>query len=105
MGGGTVTGAALLLQKWQRKMDVLNCGNRYPCHFYLKVKCVANRPQLGIGKITCKCGFLLELLSIIINLREVIYGNFWDLRLFFPKADEVLATAASWVAEVITTSL
>ncbi|MCM4169397.1 Cell division protein FtsZ [Arenibacter antarcticus] len=97
MGGGTGTGAAPVIAKMAKEMDVLTVGIvTMPFLFEGKMRC--QQAQLGIEKLRANVDSL-----IVINnnkLREV-YGNL-GFKAGFSKADEVLATAARGIAEVIT---
>jgi cell division protein FtsZ len=97
MGGGTGTGAAPVIAKFAKEMDVLTVGIvTMPFHFEGKMR--VEQAQLGIEKLRRNVDSL-----IVINnnkLREV-YGNL-GFKAGFSKADEVLATAARGIAEVIT---
>ena len=97
MGGGTGTGAAPVIAKVAREMDILTVGIvTMPFQFEGGMRC--KQAQLGIEKLRANVDSL-----IVINnnkLREV-YGNL-GFKAGFSKADEVLATAARGIAEVIT---
>ncbi len=97
MGGGTGTGAAPVIAKQAKEMDVLTVGIvTMPFQFEGKMRC--KQAQIGIEKLRSNVDSL-----IVINnnkLREV-YGNL-GFKAGFSKADEVLATAARGIAEVIT---
>ena len=97
MGGGTGTGAAPVIARLAKEMDVLTVGIvTMPFQFEGKMRC--QQAQLGIEKLRSNVDSL-----IVINnnkLREV-YGNL-GFKAGFSKADEVLATAARGIAEVIT---
>lgn len=97
MGGGTGTGAAPVIAKFAKEMDVLTVGIvTMPFQFEGKMR--VEQAQLGIEKLRKNVDSL-----IVINnnkLREV-YGNL-GFKAGFSKADEVLATAARGIAEVIT---
>ncbi len=97
MGGGTGTGAAPVIAKQAKEMDILTVGIvTMPFLFEGKMRC--QQAQLGIEKLRSNVDSL-----IVINnnkLREV-YGNL-GFKAGFSKADEVLATAAKGIAEVIT---
>lgn len=97
MGGGTGTGAAPVIAKLAKEMDVLTVGIvTMPFQFEGKSRC--HQAQIGIEKLRANVDSL-----IVINnnkLREV-YGNL-GFKAGFSKADEVLATAARGIAEVIT---
>ncbi|MEN8790245.1 MAG: cell division protein FtsZ [Flavobacteriaceae bacterium] len=97
MGGGTGTGAAPVIAKQAKEMEVLTVGIvTMPFQFEGKTRCM--QAQQGIEKLRSNVDSL-----IVINnnkLREV-YGNL-GFKAGFSKADEVLATAARGIAEVIT---
>ncbi|PCJ97362.1 MAG: cell division protein FtsZ [Flavobacteriaceae bacterium] len=97
MGGGTGTGAAPVIAKQARGMDILTVGIvTMPFQFEGKMRC--QQAQKGIEKLRENVDSL-----IVINnnkLRDV-YGNL-GFKAGFSKADEVLATAARGIAEVIT---
>ncbi len=97
MGGGTGTGAAPVIAKMAKEMDILTVGIvTMPFQFEGKMRC--EQAQLGIERLRNNVDSL-----IVINnnkLREV-YGNL-GFKAGFSKADEVLATAARGIAEVIT---
>ena len=97
MGGGTGTGAAPVIAKLAKEMDILTVGIvTTPFEFEGKMR--GQQAQLGIEKLRSSVDSL-----IVINnnkLREV-YGNL-GFKAGFSKADEVLATAARGIAEVIT---
>jgi len=97
MGGGTGTGAAPIIAKQAKEMDVLTVGIvTMPFEFEGKMRC--QQAQIGIEKLRSNVDSL-----IVINnnkLREV-YGNL-GFKAGFSKADEVLSTAARGIAEVIT---
>lgn len=97
MGGGTGTGAAPVIAKFAKEMDILTVGIvTMPFQFEGKMRC--DQAYQGIEKLRKNVDSL-----IVINnnkLREV-YGNL-GFKAGFSKADEVLATAARGIAEVIT---
>lgn len=97
MGGGTGTGAAPIIAKLAMELDILTVGIvTMPFQFEGKSRC--NQAQKGIERLRANVDSL-----IVINnnkLREV-YGNL-GFKAGFSKADEVLATAARGIAEVIT---
>jgi len=97
MGGGTGTGAAPIIAKMAKEMDILTVGIvTIPFEFEGKIR--NNQAQSGVEKLRDNCDSL-----VVINnnkLREV-YGNL-GFKAGFSKADEVLATAARGIAEVIT---
>jgi len=97
MGGGTGTGAAPIIAKIAKDMDILTVGIvTIPFQFEGRMR--AKQAQLGIDQLRQNVDSL-----IVINnnkLREV-YGNL-GFKAGFSKADEVLSTAARGIAEVIT---
>ncbi len=97
MGGGTGTGAAPIIAKIAKDMDVLTVGI-VTMPFQFEGKRRTTQAQKGIDELRRNVDSL-----IVINnnkLREV-YGNL-GFKAGFSKADEVLATAAKGIAEVIT---
>lgn len=97
MGGGTGTGAAPVIAKLAKELDILTVGIvTIPFQFEGAMR--NKQAQIGIEKLRANVDSL-----IVINnnkLREV-YGNL-GFKAGFSKADEVLATAARGIAEVIT---
>ncbi|RMA57700.1 cell division protein FtsZ [Ulvibacter antarcticus] len=97
MGGGTGTGAAPIIAKMAKDMDILTVGIvTIPFQFEGKMRC--EQAHIGVENLRNNVDSL-----IVINnnkLREV-YGNL-GFKAGFSKADEVLATAARGIAEVIT---
>ncbi len=97
MGGGTGTGAAPIIAKMAKDLDILTVGIvTMPFQFEGKMR--IEQSQKGIEKLRN----VVDSLIVINNnkLREV-YGNL-GFKAGFSKADEVLATAARGIAEVIT---
>ena len=97
MGGGTGTGAAPVIAQLAKERDILTVGIvTIPFQFEGKVR--SEQAMLGVERLRKQVDSL-----IVINnnkLREV-YGNL-GFKAGFSKADEVLATAARGIAEVIT---
>jgi len=97
MGGGTGTGAAPIIAKMAKELDILTVGIvTIPFQFEGKLR--NDQAQIGVEKLRQNVDSL-----VVINnnkLREV-YGNL-GFKAGFSKADEVLATAARGIAEVIT---
>lgn len=97
MGGGTGTGAAPIIAQMAKEMDILTVGIvTIPFQFEGKMR--NEQAQIGVENLRRNVDSL-----IVINnnkLREV-YGNL-GFKAGFSKADEVLATAARGIAEVIT---
>lgn len=97
MGGGTGTGAAPIIARMAKDMDILTVGI-ITIPFLFEGKTRNEQAQIGVEKLRQNVDSL-----VIINnnkLREV-YGNL-GFKAGFSKADEVLATAARGIAEVIT---
>jgi cell division protein FtsZ len=97
MGGGTGTGAAPIIAKLAREMEILTVGI-VTIPFQFEGKTRNEQAQVGVEKLRSNVDSL-----IVINnnkLREV-YGNL-GFKAGFSKADEVLATASRGIAEVIT---
>lgn len=97
MGGGTGTGAAPVIAKQAKDMEILTVGI-VTSPFKFEGKTRNEQAQLGVEKLRRNVDSL-----IVINnnkLREV-YGNL-GFKSGFSKADEVLATASRGIAEVIT---
>ena len=97
MGGGTGTGAAPIIAKIAKDMDILTVGI-VTMPFQFEGRRRSKQAQLGIDQLRQNVDSL-----IVINnnkLREV-YGNL-GFKAGFSKADEVLSTASRGIAEVIT---
>ena len=97
MGGGTGTGAAPVISKLAKEMDILTVGIvTMPFQFEGKVR--EEQAKKGIDKLKNEVDAL-----IVINNNKLrdIYGNL-GFKEGFAKADEVLATASKGIAEVIT---
>ena len=97
MGGGTGTGAAPVIAQMSKQLDILTVGIvTIPFQFEGRMR--SDQAQIGIETLRENVDSL-----IVINnnkLRQV-YGNL-GFKAGFAKADEVLATAARGIAEVIT---
>ncbi len=97
MGGGTGTGAAPIIAKMAKELDILTVGIvTMPFQFEGKMR--NEQAQRGVENLRQHVDSL-----IVINnnkLREV-YGNL-GFKAGFSKADEVLSTASRGIAEVIT---
>jgi cell division protein FtsZ len=97
MGGGTGTGAAPIIAKMAKELDILTVGIvTMPFQFEGKLR--NTQAQMGVENLRNHVDSL-----VVINnnkLREV-YGNL-GFKAGFSKADEVLSTAARGIAEVIT---
>lgn len=97
MGGGTGTGAAPVIAKIARDLNILTVGIvTAPFMFEGKKKMAV--AQTGIEALRENCDTVLVILND--KLRE-IYGNL-AIRTAFGKADDVLTTAAKSIAEIIT---
>jgi cell division protein FtsZ len=97
MGGGTGTGAAPIIAKLAKEMDILTVGI-VTMPFQFEGKTRNEQAQKGIETLRAHVDSL-----VVINnnkLREV-YGNL-GFKAGFSKADEVLSTASRGIAEVIT---
>ncbi|MBT0606616.1 cell division protein FtsZ [Aequorivita echinoideorum] len=97
MGGGTGTGAAPIIAKMAKDLDILTVGI-VTIPFQFEGKTRNDQAHIGVEKLRQNVDSL-----VVINnnkLREV-YGNL-GFKAGFSKADEVLATAARGIAEVIT---
>ena len=97
MGGGTGTGAAPIIAEFAKELDILTVGIvTIPFDFEGKTRQIQAKKGLKKLKKT------VDSLIIINNnkLRQV-YGNL-GFKEGFSKADEVLATAAKGIAQVIT---
>ena len=97
MGGGTGTGAAPIIAKIAKDMDILSVGI-VTMPFAFEGRRRSKQAQEGIDQLRQNVDSL-----IVINnnkLREV-YGNL-GFKAGFSKADEVLSTASRGIAEVIT---
>ncbi len=97
MGGGTGTGAAPVIAKIAKEMDILTVGIvTVPFGFEGKKK--MQLAQKGVDDLRENCDTVLVILND--KLRE-IYGNL-PISDAFAKADNVLTTAAKGIAEIIT---
>jgi len=97
MGGGTGTGAAPVIAKMAKELEILTVGI-VTMPFLFEGKTRNEQAQKGIETLRSHCDSL-----VVINnnkLREV-YGNL-GFKAGFSKADEVLSTASRGIAEVIT---
>ncbi|MBC3538676.1 cell division protein FtsZ [Rufibacter sediminis] len=97
MGGGTGTGAAPVIAKVAKEMDILTVGIvTAPFAFEGRKKRTA--ADNGIKELSQNCDTVLVILND--KLREM-FGNL-PIRAAFAKADNVLTTAAKSIAEIIT---
>ncbi|KEO75093.1 cell division protein FtsZ [Anditalea andensis] len=97
MGGGTGTGAAPVIAKIAKEMDILTVGI-VTAPFVFEGRKKMQAAQLGIEALRASCDTVLVILND--KLREV-YGNL-AIRQAFGKADNILSTAAKSIAEIIT---
>ena len=97
MGGGTGTGAAPIISKLAKEMDILTVGI-VTMPFQFEGKTRSDQAKIGVDKLRKQVDAL-----IVINNNKLrdIYGNL-GFKEGFAKADEVLATASKGIAEVIT---
>ncbi|NVK52735.1 MAG: cell division protein FtsZ [Flavobacteriaceae bacterium] len=97
MGGGTGTGAAPIIAKIAKDMDILTVGIvTMPFQFEGRMR--SKQAQIGIDTLR---GNVDSLIVINNNKLREVYGNL-GFKAGFSKADEVLSTAARGIAEVIT---
>jgi cell division protein FtsZ len=97
MGGGTGTGAAPIIAKVARELDLLTIGI-VTMPFTFEGKARNEQAQKGIEKLR---EYVDSLVVINNNKLREVYGNL-GFKAGFSKADEVLSTAARGIAEVIT---
>jgi cell division protein FtsZ len=97
MGGGTGTGAAPIIAKVARELDLLTIGIvTMPFNFEGKMR--NDQAQKGIERLR---EYVDSLVVINNNKLREVYGNL-GFKAGFSKADEVLSTASRGIAEVIT---
>ncbi|MFM7194204.1 MAG: cell division protein FtsZ, partial [Bacteroidota bacterium] len=97
MGGGTGTGAAPVIAKIAREMQILTVGIvTMPFEFEGKKK--NSQAQSGVNGLRENCDTVLVILNN--RLREM-FGNL-AISQAFAEADTVLTTAAKGIAEIIT---
>lgn len=97
MGGGTGTGAAPIIAKIARDMDLLTVGI-VTAPFSFEGKKKTNAANQGIAELKENCDTVLVILND--KLREV-HGNL-PISKAFGEADNILTTAAKGIAEIIT---
>lgn len=97
MGGGTGTGAAPIIAKQAKEMNILTVGI-VTIPFQFEGKTRNQQAQIGVEKLR---GNVDSLIVINNNKLREVYGNL-GFKAGFSKADEVLATASRGIAEVIT---
>ncbi len=97
MGGGTGTGAAPVIAKVAKELEILTVGIvTMPFGFEGKKK--MTQANLGLEALKECCDTVLVIMND--KLREV-FGNL-SISSAFAKADNVLTTAAKGIAEIIT---
>ncbi|HTE33769.1 MAG TPA: cell division protein FtsZ [Chryseolinea sp.] len=97
MGGGTGTGAAPVIAKIARDMDILTVGI-VTAPFSFEGKKKMTQASLGLDSLRANCDTVLVILND--KLRE-IFGNL-SIGQAFAQADNILTTAAKSIAEIIT---
>src|SRR6188508_1277332 len=97
MGGGTGTGAAPVIAKIARDMDILTVGI-VTAPFSFEGKKKSAQAEFGIEGLRQTCDTVLVILND--KLRE-IFGNL-SIGQAFAEADNILTTAAKSIAEIIT---
>lgn len=97
MGGGTGTGAAPVIAKIAKEMEILTVGI-VTAPFAFEGKKKFGQAQHGIEDLKQNCDTVLVILND--KLRE-IYGNL-SIGNAFGQADNILTTAAKGIAEIIT---
>lgn len=97
MGGGTGTGAAPVIAKISKEMDILTVGIvTMPFEFEGKKKVA--QANLGVSGLRENCDTVLVILN---NRLRDMFGNL-AISQAFAEADNVLTTAAKGIAEIIT---
>ncbi|MFK5957649.1 MAG: cell division protein FtsZ [Lutibacter sp.] len=97
MGGGTGTGAAPIIAKVAKELDLLTIGI-VTTPFSFEGKMRNEQAQKGIEKLR---EYVDSMVVINNNKLREVYGNL-GFKAGFSKADEVLSTASRGIAEVIT---
>ncbi|TRX54265.1 cell division protein FtsZ [Fulvivirga sp. M361] len=97
MGGGTGTGAAPVIAKIAKEMDILTVGI-ITAPFVFEGKKKRAQAEQGISELKANCDTVLVILND--KLRE-IHGNL-SIGSAFAQADNILTTAAKGIAEIIT---
>lgn len=97
MGGGTGTGAAPIIAKLAKELDILTVGI-VTMPFQFEGRTRNEQAQKGIETLR---GHVDSLIVINNNKLREVYGNL-GFKAGFSKADEVLSTASRGIAEVIT---
>lgn len=97
MGGGTGTGAAPVIARVAKELDILTVGI-VTAPFAFEGKKKMRQAEEGIQDLKDNCDTVLVILND--KLREV-FGNL-SITQAFAQADNVLTTAAKGIAEIIT---
>lgn len=97
MGGGTGTGAAPIIAKVAKELDILTVGI-VTAPFAFEGRKKSQFALNGIAQLRANCDTVLVIMND--KLREV-FGNL-SIREAFSRADNVLNTAAKSIAEIIT---
>ena len=97
MGGGTGTGAAPIIAQIAKELDILTVGIvTLPFEFEGKIK--MDKALTGIDELKISCDSVIT----ILNQRLIeIYGELSQTKAF-EKADNIIATSAKCIAEIIT---
>ena len=97
MGGGTGTGAAPIIAQIAKELDILTVGIvTLPFEFEGKLK--MDKALTGIDELKVSCDSVIT----ILNQRLIeIYGELSQTKAF-EKADNIIATSAKCIAEIIT---
>ena len=97
MGGGTGTGAAPVIAKIAKDMDILTVGI-VTAPFSFEGKKKMGQASIGLESLRQNCDTVIVILND--KLRE-IFGNL-SIGQAFAQADNILTTAAKGIAEIIT---
>ncbi|TAH24927.1 MAG: cell division protein FtsZ [Cytophagales bacterium] len=97
MGGGTGTGAAPVIAKIAKELDILTVGI-VTAPFSFEGKKKRQQADQGICELRENCDTMLVIEN---DKLRMIYGNL-SIRDAFAQADNVLSTAAKSIAEIIT---
>lgn len=97
MGGGTGTGAAPVIARIAKELDILTVGI-VTAPFSFEGKKKMGQAEEGIEALRQNCDTVIVILND--KLRE-IYGNL-SIHQAFAQADNILTTAAKGIAEIIT---
>ena len=97
MGGGTGTGAAPVIAQIAKELDILTVGIvTLPFDFEGKSK--MDKALIGVEKLKKGCDSVIT----ILNQRLIeIYGDL-SQSMAFEKADDIIATSAKCIAEIVT---